>query len=1046
MINRLITVILLIFLAGTLLPQALPHPLRKANIPEQLICEDFDDVVLFQGRSSAVNLTNNVLVLRIDFPDKPFNNQERFPAYHAHNETYFNKYMKHLKDFYLDASKERYNLNYYMAPKVYTMSQNLAWYGDDNFEGRRRVEMIAELIQIIGDDLQFINYESLIVFHSGAGQESDIYNSQSHNLWSTFMSLNTFRNVLDPDNLVYQGIETADGAFVNRVVLVPSEQYHPDFDEGRYYELLGVLATQYGRAMGLPSLFGNVSSFGSHAGTGNYCIMGTGTWNNDGKTPPMPSAWVRYYAGWEEPIIIDNNNEYINIIETFDRSSVLYKIPFSEKEYYLIENRQHNPIKDMLLNITTNEWSERVTHTFELLPDEEQDFAYTELRDGTGILRFPIVNLMKNNLRGSEWDFFLDYTIAGTSNYEDPSGLLIWHIDEYVIDANITNNTINANPARRGVALKEADGIQHMTSSAPHYYMRGGPYKSYRAGNNDYLGMREHPITKDYSIPDASSNYGGVSFEIYDVSQSDRTMRFSVRFEPFSQTTINYEFENYLEPFVFDFKGNGINTVHYFHSDGYISLFENNIPLHPIWLEADTLAFNYTFDGEKQLVIPAQDQFHNVLAKLLVFDGERWEQKWSLDDWFWANPVVYIDDEWTVNDKQARWILSLTDNTYSRWLILDQLFDVITDITINGKLSNFLYHNKEIRYVEYSYENAMASLVAIRYYDLSYSFDIDDINPEADWKIYQGDFFGNKWNIQILHYNHLATNRFFIFEDYYDSVGFGQSGGGITEININMPFKITGQPVFKDVSKNGKADIILSHANGFSVFTITGHLIKHVLIDNPDPLNSGGSGLIAWNWKNNDEIFYIGGFSRNRLMFFDSSFNVINRLTKSLSYPLQTLPFITSQNNDVTLFQATDKGRIYNIRLDDAINLDNLNWSMSFGNYYRNGYWEEEITNSFIQDSGVFVKEKTYVFPSPWIKRFHNHLTFNVMTTQNTTVEISIYTISGQLITKNTANFIGYEENRTNFVFNPERWASGVYFAVLNANGYSMNIKFGIEK
>ena len=1034
----------------TLSAQIIPHPLRTEPIPADLLTDNFNETKLSRNQQ----LTNNILVIRIDFPDKPFNSDIRFPAFHPHDYNYFNKHMINLRDYYLDASYGLYDLKYTMAPNVYTMSNPLSYYGDDNYESIRRIEMIGELIEIIGTDLSFKDYEALIIFHSGAGQESDIFNSQSNALFSGFISIASFRYVFDPDNPDYKGIPTADGSFISRVLLAPSEQYHPDHEENYHFEILGLLATQYGRVMGLPSLWGNVAAYGSHAGTGNFCVMGTGTWNNNGKTPPLPSAWVRYFAGWEEPVLVEWNAENIYVPHVKHTNARVIKIPISDKEYYLIENRQHDYIKDQILNIDTNEWLDRPVHSFELLPDDQQDWAYSELRDGSGTVRFPMVNLITNNLRYSEWDYFMPYTPSYDPNgFHDPSGLLIWHIDENIIEANFATNTINANPRHRGVALKEADGVQHMTSPVPHYYMRGGPFKAYRADNNSYLGEHINPETGYYSFPDASSNYGGIRFEIYNVSYSEDIMNFSVKFEAFSE--VEFHHENYLEPFVFDFNKNGINTVHYFHSDGYISLFENNIRIDTVSMWADTLAFNYTFDGKGQLIIPAQDKHFNTRAKLMLWDGNNLDEIIGFDNATWSDSVVYIDDEWIINGSLLRWILKLnypcedSDNTHL--VVLDDNFNQVLRQCAHGA-SNFAYHNKQIKY----FVNDSTDFP--RLYNLNinletsypeYLYD-ENFDLEGTWKIYQGDFWGDNKNYLFLHYNHLTTNRFFLFEEPYESGGFGESGGGFKEINIHIPYRLTGQPVFVDVTQNGVADIILSHANGFYVFTMNGSFVRQVMLSNPDPLNQSGSGLIALHPARSGELrspqtIFFGGFSRNRLVFFDSNFNIISSLSKTLSRPMQALPYISTQNNDVIIYQATDNGRIHNILYPDALNTENLNWHLTLGNYYRNAYWSDDLENTFAGTTGIFVKDETYAFPSPLMKRHHEYLRFNVMTTVDTLVEISIYTIAGQLVTKRIDRFIAYEGDRAKFIFEPDKWASGMYFAVLKARNDTLTVKFAIE-
>jgi len=1082
--KRIMVLIAIFSLWINISANVMPHPLKPDGIPAALTKDEDSSFEVSQiGNTSPYrmngSLTNNILVLRIDFPDHAFLEEEQFPAFHPHNEEYFRKYMEHLKNFYLDASKDLYELNYYIAPEVYTMSENLGYYGDDEFESRRRVEMIGELVEMIGESLPFRNFEALIVFHSGAGQESDLFGTQRHTLWSTFMSQNTFRNVFDPTNPDYEGIPTADGSFITKVALIASSQFHPDFTLtlDRHFEILGVLATQFGRVMGLPTLFGNVSAYGQHAGTGNYCIMGTGTWNNNGKTPPLPSAWVRYFAGWENPIELNQNMENLQVAhrmtgrppieDIFDsevlspslkQGSTLYKINISEKEYFLIENIQHNYHPDRVLNITTNEWRQTINHSFNLLPSEEQDFLYTDLLDGTGTIRVPVVNLMKNNLRGSEWDFFIPYVPSyNLQGYHDPSGLFIWHVDEYVIDANIASNTVNANPRHRGVGLKEADGIQHMVSPTPHTYFRGGPFKAYRADNNDYLGFQTNPFTGHYSTPTAESHYGGISFEIYNMGYSAEVMTFAIRFDPWSDA--DFSKANYLEPFVFDFNGNGINEVHYFHSDGYMTVFEDNIRLNTFWLEADTLAFNYTFDGQRNLLIAAQDKYFSTKAKLMNWDGERLVEVWGLNDWHWTGSVVYIDDEWEIEGRHARWILSLVSDEENslggishRIYILDGNFDELHFSEGEQVLSNLSYRNQEIVYINRNSQSEQHRLRKIdsnlNYRDLDmWSSNIIDV--EGRWFIYSGDFFGAEAASQgvfFLHYKISNTNRFFFWEEQWDSIDNRASGGGLTELEIDMPYQMTGQPVFKDLTKNGKADIILSHANGFSAFTVSGNLIKHVMIDNPDPLNEGGSGLIAWNWANDDNVYFVGGFSRNRLIFFDDQGRVLSNLTRTLGYPIRTFPFISMQDNEVFIYQATDQGRVYNIPLIQAHNTDSLGWSMALGNYFRNGFWQDELVNSFIGNTGVFVGGENYVFPSPWIRRYHTELIFNVMTTVDTPVEISIYNIAGQLVARRTEHFIGFESDRVKFVFNPGNWSSGVYFAVLKAQGNTTNVRFAIER
>ena len=84
--------------------------------------------------------------------------------------------------------------------------------------------------------------------------------------------------------------------------------------------------------------------------------------------------------------------------------------------------------------------------------------------DSTGVL----VNV-DNPDRGLPGGFIIapnDTTLPGGSSYSAGDtiwfggGILIWHIDENIINEKIDENRINENEAHRGVDVEEADGSQ----------------------------------------------------------------------------------------------------------------------------------------------------------------------------------------------------------------------------------------------------------------------------------------------------------------------------------------------------------------------------------------------------------------------------------------------------------------------------------------------------------------------------------------------------------------------------------------------------------
>ncbi len=83
------------------------------------------------------------------------------------------------------------------------------------------------------------------------------------------------------------------------------------------------------------------------------------------------------------------------------------------------------------------------------------------------------------------------------------SGILIWHIDRSVVDANLASNTVNADPEHKGVDLEEADGIQDFDYSLPDIYgIEGSRFDPYFAGGySSVLG----PWTE----PSSCTSWGG---------------------------------------------------------------------------------------------------------------------------------------------------------------------------------------------------------------------------------------------------------------------------------------------------------------------------------------------------------------------------------------------------------------------------------------------------------------------------------------------------------------------------------------------------------
>jgi hypothetical protein len=213
----------------------------------------------------------------------------------------------------------------------------------------------------------------------------------------------------------------------------------------------GLLANSFGSYLGLPDLFNTrtgdsgIGQFGLMDIAGGFVFYG-------GLFPPEPSAWEKVYLGWVAPITIGPGSTAISLpaVGLKTGRDTVYKIPISDREYFLIENRTRDTKLDGQ-RLTIRKGGTSVTRHFG--------------QDTTGF-NFDNVSSISGSVIDVE-DF--DWALPSLTSIEDSTyvggGVLIWHIDEDIIAQGLANNMVNADPLHRGVDLEEADGSQDLGRS-----------------------------------------------------------------------------------------------------------------------------------------------------------------------------------------------------------------------------------------------------------------------------------------------------------------------------------------------------------------------------------------------------------------------------------------------------------------------------------------------------------------------------------------------------------------------------------------------------
>jgi M6 family metalloprotease-like protein len=199
---------------------------------------------------------------------------------------------------------------------------------------------------------------------------------------------------------------------------------------GENLNTIGVFAHELGHGFGLPDLYG---VGGSHAGIGNWGLMGTGSWGCNGASAGLPchmSAWSKSVLGWVEVETLSAGTDLRSLsLPPVETSRRIYRMESGDGsgEYLLLENRQK-----------------------------------------TGF----------------------------DQNLYAP-GLLVWHIDPATIAANWESNRINSDPERLGVWLLQADGANELARSGGGRGDAGDPFPGALGRTELHAGTRPGSWTHD---------------------------------------------------------------------------------------------------------------------------------------------------------------------------------------------------------------------------------------------------------------------------------------------------------------------------------------------------------------------------------------------------------------------------------------------------------------------------------------------------------------------------------------------------------------------
>jgi M6 family metalloprotease-like protein len=422
-----------------------------------------------------------------------------------HSGVYFERQMQFLSNYYKCNSFGDCNVTYDVKPdhnlESYQLPHNMRYYSgfveydaENGFVYYNTYAMEMGLVRILTDavaaadqdpTVDFSDYDAIVIFHAGVEFQTSINFMRFCDIPSATIPPGALEFYLGvPYILANAGTDTIDFPVSVNAEMARVDEY--------MVSVTGTVVHEFGHILNLPDLY-DITGWSN--GVGAFDLMGTGGWVGspaagapEGSIPANLGAWSRYHLGWVTPRVISGPDSLITIrassADTTQYSvadQTLLKVPISATEFYLIENRQND-----------------ILHPDTIIVDAE---------DGVPIY-----------VDGGEYDFFLP-----------ARGIAIWHIDDNVVNFEYPTNTLQINPAHKGVDLEEADGIQHFDAyyygDSLEYY--GSRYDLFFIDDSNKANRHFGPFTN----PNSDTYFGKSLLDINILSVPDTLMDISLDFD-----------------------------------------------------------------------------------------------------------------------------------------------------------------------------------------------------------------------------------------------------------------------------------------------------------------------------------------------------------------------------------------------------------------------------------------------------------------------------------------------------------------------------------
>lgn len=956
----------------------------------------------------------------IPYLEEPGTNIDALP----HDQNYFESHLEFVKNYFEKVSCSQITVEYEVLPETYTLNKKIADYSPIG-ENPDLTEMSAFVSDVwtlvgktenissefnIGDDIAFV------IFHAGIGRDVELTGTNldktPQDLPSFYLGKETLSDFLDDPTFSGFPIKNGD-LLVDNTLIVPRTLSRSGSDAVGNQLVLplsmnGLLTAQIGSHLGLPDLFNTETG---QSGIGRFGLMdGAGIFSYNGLFPPELSAWEKSYLEWVTPFLVDINSEStISLTAVSNHSDQnIAKIPLSANEYFLVENRHRDPVGNGVTITIKKSDGTYVNQTF-----TNSDTEFINQEPGFDELLEPGVVVDVSN-----FDFSLPGGIISGENGPDRElngGILIWHIDEGIIESKMNLGGINNNPDRKGVDLEEADGAQDIGQPTSIGFsqneVNGSPFDFWWSGNDarvvtqsDTIKFYKNRFGPD-SRPENISNSGSIStFELFDFSTNKPVANFSIRpVNPFSDLYQLWDSQSNLD----------IST--------------SSIPDDPYWQR-----FPLTIQpmNEELVMIPGYDgiRFYDVEAKEILntrIDNESVQQPFLND-----NLIAISENPFGQN--------GITLSTYQ---FVDEQINELSTFDLEANTA-FISSNQE-NILDIDGTSIQIDLTDEQIIQNEHAVQFSEQIGDYQSRIEDGSIileFPGGFESYVLNQNKgsrsytgiIQTSQneilFYLLEDGKLSL-FSSNDEYQSKTLIHTSESIDW-PAIADFNQDENPDFLIVDysSNHLIAKNVNGSFLSSFPLSPSQNIKFVGTPLIAD--INGDEIneILISGYDQSSMNIY--AFNehgdsiegfplLVGGIKNRESQPVH--PLISSNK----LFAVSHFGEL---RTWEFPQIQNIQWGSKYGNQTNNkvsGFIESNIPTD--PQLSLLNNEETYNWPNP----AQDETQIRFQTREPAEVRIKVLSMSGRIISDQTIQSKGNVSEE--ILLDTSSWASGGYYALVEA-------------